>query len=331
MIKDTDNGSEGNLKSEISNLKSATPAAQPAAWDETVRAALAEYRQKSGLTLAELGDELGVGTTQVSKYLSGKPHWDVRPLEAVAVDVMRTADRRRLAKVELFETVPAQMVRATCESMREVNCVGLVTGPAGIGKTEGINLYLAENKSAVLVTCSQVHRTPGKMVDLLFVEAGHRSKTFTESKADYLLKKFSGSNRLIIVDMAQRLAVSGLNFWFDFHDRTGCPIVLVGNPAVLELIRQSDQPLSRVGLHTKIAPYRHPEKVAAQLIKQLIPEAVDDLEELGTQVVRQQGHLRSLRMQCELARRIRHGNGAKWTEAFAQAHTQLVRDYELKR
>ena len=91
-------------------------------------------------TLEELARLLGSNTAQLSKYLSTKegvaPVGDVGRLESVARDVMRAA-ARRAARVsqEVFDTPVVSQVHAVLETIRKTGDVGLIHGPAGIGKT----------------------------------------------------------------------------------------------------------------------------------------------------------------------------------------------------
>jgi DNA transposition AAA+ family ATPase len=56
-----------------------------------------------------------------------------------------------------------------------------------------------------------------------------------------------GTERLIVVDNANRLHFHSFQWLMDFHDATLVPIAFVGNPEVLDILRRSDQLFSRIG------------------------------------------------------------------------------------
>jgi DNA transposition AAA+ family ATPase len=159
-------------------------------------------------------------------------------------------------------------------------------------------------------------------------------------KTTYLLNRFKGSNRLIIVDQAHRLGASGIKFLFDFHSATGCPVVLIGNPEIVDVLKENDQQFSRMGPHTQIKPSEiaDPKGYAARMIKHLAPRFADCLD-LAAKIVQQRGHLRALRKTLILAEEFATSDAFKnkvgqtgsdlARTAFLQAHKHHIRDYEL--
>ena len=63
------------------------------------------------------------------------------------------------------------------------------------------------------------------------------------------VKNLRGSERLIIVDDAHKLTRPALQFFFDLHDATQCPIAFVGVFDLLLKLQDDPQRFSRVGLH----------------------------------------------------------------------------------
>ena len=306
--------------------------------NETLRAGLQAYMENNNLTLAELARELDSTPSPVSKYLNQKPEGDVLKLEAKIEDVIKNASRRRTSKNDVFSTAVTRQIAGTFETIRETNDIGLIFGPAGIGKTCACELYTRSHPVAVMVTASQMTATGQALQRAVFNAVGSSSWRGNTARADWLVQKFQGSNRLLIVDNAQRLSLSGLQWFFDFLDATGCPGALVGNPEVLQAIRKSDQQFSRIGLKTEIKPAgvkaAEIKRVAAEMITQLLPESGAELQAVAEIVAERHGHFRSLRKQLLLTRKIKEnaaaaGTEASWEQAFRSAHTQLVRDYSL--
>jgi len=123
------------------------------------------------------------------------------------------------------------------------------------------------------------------------------------------------------------MTASARQWIFDFHDATGCPIALVGNPEVLSAIRENDQQFSRIGLRTEVKGDKASADVD-RLISIHWPAAAESLNGAAIKVIKERGHLRALKKQLLLARDISPTFDSP-LEAFQAAHTKLVRDYAL--
>jgi len=294
--------------------------------------ALVEYRTRHNLSLVELGQQLASNATQVSRYLNGKPVGDVDRLEDIIEDVLKNEHRRKESRGKLFTTPVSHALAGTCEIIRETNDMGLVFGPAGIGKSCAIELYAAANPTSIPATTTTWRCTGQAIEALICAGVSMRGWGGNTNRGTYLTSKLSGSNRLIIVDNAHKLRQSGLAWLFDFHDATQCPIALVGNPSVLDVIRQNDQWFSRIGIkrELRVNP-KSARSISTQLLQTLLPEAATELQDLCEQVAEHQGHFRAVRKQLLLARKIRENEKETpaWPDAFRMAHSQLIRDYAI--
>jgi len=304
-------------------------------FDEGLRARLQEYREagrERPLTMAEVGQELGVSSTTVNKYLAGKPEGDVVRLERLVADMLKAASKRQRSDVPFFPTNVTTKIWATCELIRKTNDVGLISGPAGIGKSVAIAEYAKKNATTVAISVPRWQRSDAGVCGLLFDECDTTSWDHCTPRAQYLVERLRRSNRLVIIDNAQRMTLSAREWIFDFHDKTGVPIALVGNPEVLVAIRKNDQHFSRIGIRQEIAvDQKHVAAYAKQMVDALVTEAQAGLYDLASAVAEQRGHLRALRKQLLLmidlaATQTYAGDQVK---AFTDAHTKLVRDYAL--
>jgi hypothetical protein len=292
---------------------------------------LREYAERNKLTQVDLARKLGSNSTQVSRYLSEKPLGDVVRLEAAIEDILKNESRLRQTKHALFPTPVTRAVAGVFNTIRETNDVGLVFGNAGIGKTCGVQLYCRENPSALQITCSAWIRSGRHIEGALFKLVESRGWNQCSNRGDWLVSRLEHSDRLVIVDNAHRLNGSGLAWLFDFHDATDCPVALVGNPSVLDTIKANDQQLSRIGIKRELKwKSGQAGRAARELLDAMLPEAAAELEDQAAVVAENQGHLRSVRKEALLARKIKENSaGENWATCFAAAHTQLVRDYAL--
>jgi DNA transposition AAA+ family ATPase len=303
-------------------------------FDESTRGSLERYQERHNLTLSEVARELGTNTTQVSKYLNGKPEGDVQKLESTICDILKNESRRHASASDLFETDISRKMNGALEIIRETNDVAVVSGPAGIGKTSALCLYVRENPSAILVTATTWQRNAKDVEGMLVNAISMRGYKANIKRVVLLLEKLEKSNRLIIVDNAHKLMTSGMGWLYDFHDATDCPIALVGNPSIETLIKsvkESDQWTSRTLQHTRLAVKAGKiQKVAERIASQFIGEAV--AAELAPQLVtiaEHQGHFRSVKKRALLARKIQENTGCAWLPALEEAHAHSIRAYNL--
>lgn len=301
-------------------------------YSEELRAKLDEYRLGNKKTMTGLGQELGVSSTRVNKYLTGKPEGNVPELEARIADMLKSAGSRTTMNVEPFETSATQLIRATFEQARKTNDVALIVGPAGIGKTISKDMYCADNPTTLGVSVPRWLRHEGGVVALMFDACDTRDWDGCTARAVYMTRRLKGSNRLIIIDNAQRMTAGAREWLFDFHDETGCPIAMIGNPEVLQAIRRCDQHFSRVGIYQEVS--LSPKKIkdyAKALVDALVKKPVDGLYDLAVAVAEERGHLRALRKQLLLMLDLCESSAFEGDQlrAFHAAHTKLVRDYQL--
>lgn len=297
-------------------------------YNDELRAQLAAYRELHELTIGDLSRELSIGEASVSRYLNGKPEGDVARLEARIEDVLKAAPERRAAATGLFETPVSQRLNAACQTIRKTNDVGLIHGPAGLGKTCAIKLYLVANPSALAITCTRWSNSGAGLERTLADQFVRRRRRGT--RADWIVDRLKDSNRLLLIDNAHRLSGSGRQWIFDFHDDTGIPIALVGNPEVLDAIRENDQQFSRIGLLRPLKPELASTAAITAMLQLHCPAHARLLQGLAEQVVRERGHFRALKKHLLLLPELMGAAHGDVKKAFLMAHTQLVNDYALR-
>lgn len=297
-------------------------------YNEELRAQLAAYREEHGLSIADLAKELAIGDASVSRYLNAKPEGDVAGLEARIEDVLKAAPARRAGAKGLFETPVARALNAACQTIRKTNDVGLIHGPAGLGKTCAIKLYLVANPAALAVTVSRWSNSAAGLERTLAEQFTRRRRRGT--RAEWLVDRMRDSNRLLLIDNAHRLSGSGRQWIFDFHDDTGIPIALIGNPELLDAIRENDQQFSRIGLLRPLKPDLATSTAAAAMLQLHCPAHARQLQSLAEQVAGERGHLRALKKHLLLLPELMGAARNDVKRAFLMAHTQLVNDYALQ-
>jgi DNA transposition AAA+ family ATPase len=299
--------------------------------NEKVRERLVEYRKARNLSCAELAVELGKSRgygSNVNKYLNAVVDtYDVAGLEAAAEDVLRNAQSRRENEIELQDIYPAIQAAGALEIISRTSDIGLIVGPAGIGKTCGLELYVKRHPTATLVTLSRWTGGASGVERAVFEAIDPSRWPKNISRSQWLVNRFRASKRLMIFDNAQRLTQGGREWIFDFVDATGISVALCGNPDILAAIRTNDQQFSRIGMivHIQLGDVR---ELTTAMLKQggrVGSEAIFDLAE---RVIQEHGHCRALRKRLSLTHEL-IPETRDIRKAFLKAHTMQVADYKL--
>lgn len=301
--------------------------------DEPTRAWLDAWLVEGHLTVEELARCLGFTGTRVSKYRhtdrAKTPEPDMPAVESAVKNFRRQLERRARTRELLFENKVSDAAFAVFKQISRTGDVGLIHGPAGVGKTSAAELYCVAHPDSMLLTATRYRRDAGSVVRMLWaeVEAGSDSLRWDKRlpRAQWLEAVLRGSARLLLVDNAHKLHFTGLEFLFDFQDATGLPICLIGNPEVLDTLRRSDQLFSRVGIMREIKLADDVEDCARAIVRQEIPDAVEELAPRAASDLGRMGHSRRLRKQLVLCRTLREGARNKdWLANYEAAGKALV-------
>lgn len=297
-----------------------------------LRDRLAAYREEPGHSNASIAKEIGGSDTQVSLYLSNKFVGDIEKFEERAETVLRTAPMRKLVGVEIFETNVTSAIGETIRVILKTNDFGVIHGPAGIGKTCGAASFVSANPTSLMVTlwqnCCNAHYIQKQIFGSV------KSRAFGKSglnRTEWIHAELKGSNRLVIVDNGHRATIAARKWLFDLHDKTGCPVVMIGNPEIIEAIKLNDQQFSRIGICPEIELDKEEIPAISKIIlEQMCPKLATELLPYAVTVATHRGHLRALRKQIKLALEFMGRDGKLAPQAaFRAAHTQLVRNYSL--
>jgi len=278
-------------------------------YDTDVHEALQAFQDKNGLTLKQLGARLGKNEGFVSKYLNGVGEGNIAAFEKRVKDMLERESRKRTWESVYFHTDAVEACYTVFDLVREASDIGLITSEAGIGKSMAVHQYMIEHKTVIGFTAiegsgSQYDVQRGIATCLDMRKFNPRSCRLS----DYLREKLAGSERLVIIDNAQRIFLSGLRWIMDFHDATGVSFCLVGNPEVMERLEGRDQLVSRIGIKKDITSALGNEKwiddAADRMVAAMWPKAASEIAILAHEAARKSGHLRTLNKQLRIAIRL---------------------------
>lgn len=307
--------------------------------DEPLRQRLEQYLKDRSLTHAQMAVRLKLSSpTRLTKYLGldrNKVEPDSERVEKSVRQYFRHEDRLETLSKGLFETPVSRQIAGVLRQIRRTADIGLIHGPAGIGKSCGTALFRQSNPDVHLLSATFWRQGPRDLESMLFDSLMQDPASVTRpypgniKRAVWMEDVFRGSGGMIVIDTAQRLHITAFKWLFDFHDVTGVAVGLVGNPEVLEIVRPNDQLASRIGIVQRVdMPGRTDqlEVMARSIISQYARGAEDALVEEATNVLTRAGHGRTLRKALDLAQTIRDANPAtSWADAFASAQTKLIK------
>jgi DNA transposition AAA+ family ATPase len=300
--------------------------------DRQLAEELLQFRQSQGITNAELGRRLGVSQTFISEYINDRLQRDPGNFVERARNILTALKARLEDATNLFETSVTKNIAGRIDMARRTQDLALLVGPAGEGKSCGAKLFAKENPSTIYAELSSFHRTDSRIAGVIFKKLERRADwKGKETRAEFLVEQLKGSHRVIIIDEAHMLEASGRQFLFNLNRDTGCAVVLIGNPEILDKIRRNDQHFSRVGV--KGEPSLTDKEIPAVSLKVAqqfsTPEFAEEISDLVAFVASKPGRLRAVRKNVILAYELAQKNGTDPRRSFREAHKNLVRDYSL--
>ena len=253
--------------------------------DKALREKLLAQRELPGWSSNVIAKKIGVNSSLISQYLNDDGcvyPGDVPKLERSLTDMLENEARRRAGGVETTTSSVTEQVRDAFEYIRKTSDIGVVMDESGDGKTRGIEHYLKGDKDGSgSHPTAIVYRTFAWATGLhdvesfLFDVVGKKNWDGKTKRILNVIKNLLGSERLIIVDDAHKLTRPALQFWFDLHDATLCPIAFVGTFDLIKKLEDDPQRFSRVGLQFEIIK-ENEGGIDRGLIKHLIKSIIPD-------------------------------------------------------
>ena len=158
--------------------------------------------------------------------------------------------------------------------------MGVITGRAGLGKTSAVQDFVDQAKPESYTGLPSIIKvkvvpdsTPKALaLDILTslgekASGGNRYQLADEAAAAIVRNLV----RLLIVDEADRLTDASFDLLRHIHDKTGCPVVLVGLPDILKVIARQEKFESRVGLKMQFPAVTREEMLEVVLPGMIFP------------------------------------------------------------
>lgn len=217
-----------------------------------------EMMASTGTSQNGLAKKIGMSSAVVSQWMAGKYPGNTKSLESKIQSVLDSESNKASLKrfhTPFVNTSVSVGIFDMAQLAKRDGEICVATGDAGIGKTMSVKEYVIDDPTSILIEVDPSTNAQVLLTKLHAALGLNASGTMAQQMAD-IVEKLSGSDRLVILDEAEYLSVKALEFIRRVHDHSGCGVLLVGMPRLIENIRGRKrdfaQLYSRVGGYSKL-------------------------------------------------------------------------------
>jgi DNA transposition AAA+ family ATPase len=234
---------------------------------------LTKYLETSDKTQNQIAAEIDVSKAALSQFLSNSYKGDNDKLADKITRYLGIAIQRDNTMRGATDYYPdlgnSKTVMGMAHLAHRMNDFVLVCGAAGAGKTTALKHYANNNPGVIFVTANVACATKSPMPILRLI-CSFLTKTpprTLEAILNTIQEELNTTNRLIIIDEADRLSFNSLQALRDIHDLAGVGILLSGNDEIYNQTRTSrksrlfDQIRTRLTIRKPIENFYTPEEI----------------------------------------------------------------------
>lgn len=291
---------------------------------------LIDFKDKSGLNQTQISRAVGVAPAAISMYLKGTykenggNYETIEPKIKAFLDAEDEKAKRDELIIEFVQTRTAQRV---AEVMRDAHLDGevvVVSGQAGLGKTQAVKAYCTSQPAAILVEANPSFNAL-VMMRKLAEACKLNSNGSINDLYELICERLKGSGRMIVVDEAENLPLRALELLRRLQDETGCGLAMVGMPTLVANLRGKHghlaQLYSRVSLHLNLGDTL-PDDELEIIARKALPQADDDT--IAALVKHSNGNTRRMSKIMRGAVRTAKKNGVAVQAKIVKMYSQLI-------
>lgn len=231
-----------------------------------VRERVNAFLTSGEISQGTLAKQAGISGAALSAFLTDTYQGSVENVAKKLLPVLEANKAREAAVLtvkepEIIETAVMKEIWFGLQYASDRNDIIVIYGAPGIGKTVTLEKYVKTNPTALFITATPNIRSGRdimeEILEVLNKKADGRNKSLEKS----IINTLKNSNRMIIIDEAHFLRLDGLETLRRIYDATKCPVALVGNPKIMEIITEKNKTVTgqffsrsvRFALETKVS------------------------------------------------------------------------------
>ena len=248
------------------------------------------------LTQAALAKQAGISGGALSTFMTDSYRGNTENIAKKLLPVLESTAARETAALsvkepEIIETGAMREMMFGLQYASDRNDVIVIYGAPGIGKTVTLESYIKTNPTALFFTASPNIRSGRDIMEELLDAMGKKTAGRNKFLEKSIISILRGSNRMILIDEAHFLRLDGLETLRRIYDATKCPLVLVGNPKIMEIITEKNRTITgqffsrsvRIALESKV-PMEDVRGIVLQNGVSLADECLQELYKVANQI-----------------------------------------------
>jgi len=219
------------------------------------------FLERTGKSAAWAARSLGISPGTLTPVVAGNYAADAEPhLRAIDKWLESQLMKEAAPKPAGFVRIKVvDRIYGVARWVQQSGCIGVIHGPAGIGKTMTLKAIRSETPGCIFISITTAGQSKLSVYETLAQAVGLTGLKLTSFQIERMLvEKLNESGRLIIVDEVHKLEGrrhdEALHALRDLHDATGCPMLWSGMTNIANYIQQGqtkweplDQLASRIG------------------------------------------------------------------------------------
>lgn len=213
----------------------------------------------------QLAKQAGISGAALSTFLGGTYQGRNENVAKKLLPVLEATKARETAVLsvkepEIIETNVMREIWFGLQYASDRNDVIMIYGAPGIGKTITLESYVKVNPTALFFTASPNIRSGRDIMEEILEAMNKKADGRNKSLEKGIISALKNTNRMIIIDEAHFLRLDGLETLRRIYDATKCPVVLVGNPKIMEIVTEKNKTVTgqffsrsvRIALENKV-------------------------------------------------------------------------------
>lgn len=291
-----------------------------------ILAAAGEYMAQFDISRVQLARAIGTNEAYLSDLFNRKRDLPVATRDKLlrAINNWMEEDfRARVArKPENFvELHSSKQIIEAARNIKATRTIGVVDGPAGVGKSLTAKYLASELPGTMVVTVDYDCRTARGLLKKIYTASKLRRNARKNPALADVVERLAGSGRLLVIDQAHDLLNAGaFKLIQDLHDACELPILLLGTIDIHRQLADDEDPqfgqlASRIGLRVHLFDELFRVSKGGRRLQWV---SVDELRRIFDHG-KLKLHNDTLRLLCQIANwEIGHLRRVKWLVRYAE-------------